>query len=117
MEKSFITGFIVLGFVIFIAGFLAGMLAVALVKIDFTAAGFMIFSLGFIIGLLTIVMALITLKFTKMENKVKSKVNRDFRSLHFPFSGFLWKFLESKALFCHLLSLSPHWDTAAEAVS
>ena len=47
MEKSFITGFIVLGFVIFIAGFLAGMLAVALVsvKMDF-AAGFMIFSLG-----------------------------------------------------------------------
>ena len=70
MEKSFITGFIVLGFVIFIAGFLAGMLAVALVSVEMDfAAGFMIFSLGFIIGLLTITMVLIRLKFTKMEKQ------------------------------------------------
>ena len=55
-------------FVIFIAGFLVGMLDVALVfvKMDF-ATGFIIFHLGFILDLLTVAMLLIMLLFTKLE--------------------------------------------------
>lgn len=46
-------GFLVLSFAVFIAGFLTGMLAIALIPVqsDITTLGFMFFILGFVIGI------------------------------------------------------------------
>jgi len=70
-EQGFIGGFLVLGFVIFIGGFLTGMLAIALipVKSDITLLGLMIFTLGFITGLLTIALLLVIVRKTKSSEK------------------------------------------------
>jgi len=70
IEKNVIGGFIVLDFVIFTAGFLAGILVVALVSVKMNfATVFIIFPLGFILDLLTVAMLLIMLLFTKLEKQ------------------------------------------------
>lgn len=63
-EERFIGGFLVLSFVIFIVGFLTGMLAVAFIPVtsDFTALAFMVFIFGFITGMVTIALLLVILK-------------------------------------------------------
>lgn len=50
------SGFLVLGFVIFVAGFLVGMLAIAVIPVesDLTLLGFLFFALGLVVGLLTV---------------------------------------------------------------
>ncbi len=50
LEEGFLAGFLVLAFVVFIFGFIVGMVAIALITIrsDYTLLGFMLFSLGFI---------------------------------------------------------------------
>ena len=56
MEKEFLTGFLILGFAIFIAGFLTGMLALAVLGVssDLTTLELVIFALGFVAGILTV---------------------------------------------------------------
>jgi len=67
VKEGFIGGFLILGFVVFIVGFLTGMLAIALipVKPDFTALGFMVFTFGFITGMVTIALLLVIVKLTR----------------------------------------------------
>lgn len=52
LEDGFVAGFVVLSFVVFVAGFLGGMLAVAVVptKPDSTTLWFLIFLFGLAIG-------------------------------------------------------------------
>ncbi|MEM3769592.1 MAG: hypothetical protein QXG76_00205 [Candidatus Bathyarchaeia archaeon] len=68
LDKRFLAGFLVLGFAVFIAGFLAGILAIGLVplKIEFMAL-FMVFSLGYIAGTLTVALVLIALQLLKLK--------------------------------------------------
>jgi len=70
-ERGFRGGFLVLTFVVFVVGFLTGMLAVALIPIgtDLTALGFMIFALGFVSGMLTIALVLMTVKTAELTKK------------------------------------------------
>ncbi|MEM2910920.1 MAG: hypothetical protein QXM52_03640 [Candidatus Bathyarchaeia archaeon] len=67
-KKGFFGGFLVLGFVIFIAGLLTGMLAVLLVasKLD-SAVLFMVFSLGFIVGNIVVVLIWAMMKFRELK--------------------------------------------------
>jgi len=71
VKEGFIGGFLVLGFVIFIVGFLTGILAVALipVKPDFTTLGFMVFIFGFITGMVTVSLVLVIVKLTELTKK------------------------------------------------
>jgi sugar phosphate permease len=68
-DRSFVTGFLVLGFAIFIAGFITGMLAIAVLPLssDATAVGFTFFLLGFVTGMLAIALTLATIKLTRVE--------------------------------------------------
>ena len=69
VERGFIGGFIVLGFAIFIVGFLTGMLAIAVisVKSDVTLLLFMTFTLGLLTGLLAMALVLVTIRLTKLR--------------------------------------------------
>jgi len=60
VEKDVLAGFLVLGFAVFIAGFLAGVLAIGLVplEMDFIAL-FTVFSLGYVAGALTVALVLV----------------------------------------------------------
>lgn len=65
-EKRILAGFLVLGFAVFIAGFLAGVLAIGLVplEIEFMVL-LMVFSLGYIAGALTVALVLVALQLLK----------------------------------------------------
>jgi len=71
VERGFLGGFLVLGFVIFVAGFLVGMLALAMVRVesDITLWAFMLFSLGFVLGLLTIALVLVIMRLNRLGEK------------------------------------------------
>lgn len=63
LEKEFIEGFLVLGFAIFILGFLAGMLAIALVSLKMDSAIlFVVFSVGLLVGILMVALTLLILR-------------------------------------------------------
>jgi len=66
IREGFVGVFLVLGFVIFIVGFLTGMLAIALipVELDFTTLGYMVFIWGFMMGMITIALLLVIVKLT-----------------------------------------------------
>jgi len=70
VKEGFIGGFLILGFVVFIVGFLTGMLAIALIPVrpDFTALGFMVFTFGFITGMVTIALLLVIVKLTRKSS-------------------------------------------------
>ena len=69
--KGFTSGFLVLGFVVFIVGFLAGALAITLASVNFdsTALGFMVFIFGFITGMVTVALVLVIVKLGKLERE------------------------------------------------
>jgi hypothetical protein len=69
LEKGFLGGFLVLGFVIFVVGFLTGMLALVVVSVgrDITSIGVMLFALGFILGMLTIALTMVMIKLSKLQ--------------------------------------------------
>lgn len=71
VKQGFIGGFLVLGFVIFVAGFLTGMLAIAIIPIgtDSTTLGLMFFILGFMTGMVTIALVLVIQKLTELTSK------------------------------------------------
>lgn len=68
---GFMGGFLVLGFVIFIAGFLVGMLAIAVIPltVDATLFGLLFFVLGFVVGILAVGLTLMLLKRRKSAGK------------------------------------------------
>ncbi|MGA3192597.1 MAG: hypothetical protein ABSD73_08835 [Candidatus Bathyarchaeia archaeon] len=72
LEKGFLGGFLVLGFGLFIVGFLTGMLALAVLNVtpDFATLGFLIFAVGFIVGMLTIALTLVVVKLTRASRNV-----------------------------------------------
>ena len=61
LGKGFLGAFLVLGFALFIAGFLTGMLAFAVVPVssDLTTLGTMVFLLGLVYGILTVTLAIV----------------------------------------------------------
>jgi hypothetical protein len=67
-EEGFIGGFLALGFVIFIVGFLAGMVAIAFIPVsaDFTALAFLVFIFGFITGMVTVALLLVIIKLREL---------------------------------------------------
>lgn len=68
VKKGFFGGFLVLGFVIFIAGLLTGVLGTLLVALKLDSATlFMVFSLGFIIGMIVVVLIWMFVKFTELK--------------------------------------------------
>jgi hypothetical protein len=72
LEKGFLGGFLVLGFSLFIVGFLTGMVALAVLNVtpDFATLGFLIFAVGFIVGMLTIALTLVVVKLTRSSQNV-----------------------------------------------
>jgi hypothetical protein len=70
-KEGFIGGFLVLGFVIFVIGFLTGMLAIAFipVKPDVTTLSLMVFIFGFITGIMTIALMLVIVNVRKLTEK------------------------------------------------
>lgn len=63
LEKGLIEGFLILGFAIFILGFLAGMSVLALVSVKMDSAIlFIIFSSGMLVGILMVVLTLLIIK-------------------------------------------------------
>ena len=71
VERGFLGGFLVLGFVIFVAGFLMGMLALAMVRVemDATLLAVMWLLLGFVLGVLTIALALVIRRWNRLSEK------------------------------------------------
>jgi 4-amino-4-deoxy-L-arabinose transferase-like glycosyltransferase len=67
-KEGFLGGFLVLGFIIFLVGFLAGMVAVALIPADTesTTLAFMVFVFGFITGMVTVAMLLAIVKLREL---------------------------------------------------
>jgi hypothetical protein len=75
LEKGFLTGFLILGFAIFIAGFLTGMLALSVLGVssDLTTLGLMIFALGLVGGILLIALTFAFLKWSKKQRQTLSE--------------------------------------------
>jgi hypothetical protein len=70
-KESFIGGFIVLGFVIFLVGFLAGMVAISFIPVnaESTTLSFIVFIFGFITGMVTVALLLVTVKLRELAKK------------------------------------------------
>jgi hypothetical protein len=64
LKEGFLGGFLMLGFVIFIVGFLAGMVTIAFIPVnaESTAGAFMVFVFGLITGMVTVALILVTVK-------------------------------------------------------
>lgn len=71
LEEGFLAGFLVLAFVVFIFGFLVGMVAIALIPIrsDYTLLGFMLFSLGFICAIAVIALFTVLIRLREFTRK------------------------------------------------
>ncbi|MBS7621826.1 hypothetical protein KEJ32_06930, partial [Candidatus Bathyarchaeota archaeon] len=66
--RGFVKGFLVLGFAIFILGFLTGMLAIALTNIKMDSSIlFIVFSAGLITGILIVALAIVSVKAKSLE--------------------------------------------------
>jgi hypothetical protein len=66
-EEGFLGGFIVLGFVIFIVGFLAGLVAAFItVSTESTTLAFLVFVFGFITGMVTVAITLVIVKLREL---------------------------------------------------
>jgi hypothetical protein len=70
-EEGFVGGFLVLGFAIFIVGFLAGMVAVGFIPVsgESTTLALMVFMLGFITGMITVTLLLVIIKLRELAKK------------------------------------------------
>ncbi|PIU58917.1 hypothetical protein COS86_06970 [Candidatus Bathyarchaeota archaeon CG07_land_8_20_14_0_80_47_9] len=71
LKEGFIGGFLVLAFVIFIVGLLAGMVMVSFipVKADITMLAFIVFVFGFIAGMVTVALLLTVVKLREFTRK------------------------------------------------
>jgi len=71
VKKGFIEGFLVIGFAIFIAGLLTGMLAINLVNLKLDSASlFMMFTLGFLAGMLAVALVLVSVKMRELGKNI-----------------------------------------------
>jgi len=72
-EKDFMNGFLILGFALFITGFLTGMLAIAVLHApsDLTTLGTIIFTLGFVTGVLIAAFALVLVRRRRRQKSEK----------------------------------------------
>jgi hypothetical protein len=72
-EEGFLGGFLILCFVIFIVGFLAGMVVVSFIPVnsEFTALALMVFVFGFMAGMVTVALLLVIVKLRELR-KVSS---------------------------------------------
>lgn len=70
-KEGFIGGFLVLGFVIFIVGFLAGMVAISFIPVnaEYTTLAFIVFIFGFIAGMVTVALLLMIVKLRELTRK------------------------------------------------
>jgi hypothetical protein len=70
-EGGFLGGFLVLGFVIFIVGFLAGMVTIAFIPVnaESTTGAFMVFIFGFITGMIAVALILVIVKLRELTKK------------------------------------------------
>ena len=71
LEEGFLAGFLVLAFVVFIFGFLVGMVAIALIPIrsDYTLLGFMLFSLGFVCAIVVVALFTVLIRLREYTHK------------------------------------------------
>jgi hypothetical protein len=71
LKEGFLGGFLVLGFVIFIVGFLAGMVAISFIPIneEFTTLAFLVFVFGLIAGMVAVTLLLVIVKLRELTKK------------------------------------------------
>jgi hypothetical protein len=69
LEQAFTGGFLVLGFVLFVTGFLTGMLAFAIIPVsaDVATMGFLFFVLGFLTAIISIALVMAIIRFRKSQ--------------------------------------------------
>jgi hypothetical protein len=74
-KEGFASSLLVLGFSIFIIGFLTGMIAIAFipVKPDVATLTLMVFIFGFLTGMITIALILVILKLRELNGRVLDK--------------------------------------------
>jgi len=67
-KEGFIGGFLLLGFVIFMVGFLAGMVAISFIPVnaESTTLAFIVFIFGFITGMVTVALLLVIVKLREL---------------------------------------------------
>jgi hypothetical protein len=72
--KGFIAGFLVLGFAIFVFGFLVGLYSIAVIPATADAAslGVLAFGIGLIAGVLVVALILVIMRFNEMAKSSKS---------------------------------------------
>jgi hypothetical protein len=75
VDKGFIAGFLVLGFAIFIFGFLTGLYSIAVIPATADAAslGILAFAVGVLLGALLVAMILTIIRFNEMAKAAKSQ--------------------------------------------
>jgi len=77
VDKGFIAGFLVLGFAIFIFGFLTGLYSIAVIPATADAAslGILAFAVGVLLGALLVAMILTIIRFNEMAKAARSQAN------------------------------------------
>ena len=70
-EEGFLSGFLVLAFVIFIFGFLVGMVAVAMIPVrsDYTFLGLTLFSLGFVCAIVAAALFMLLTRYRRVSKR------------------------------------------------
>jgi xanthosine utilization system XapX-like protein len=73
VDKGFVAGFLVLGFAIFVVGFLTGLYAVVVIPATPEAAslGILAFTVGVILGALLVAMIMVIMRFNEMIRSSK----------------------------------------------
>jgi hypothetical protein len=73
VDKGFVAGFLVLGFAIFVVGFLIGLYAVVVIPATAEAAslGILAFAVGVILGALLVAMIMVIMRFNEMIRSSK----------------------------------------------
>jgi hypothetical protein len=76
-EEGFIGGFLVLGFVIFIVGFLTGMVAIAFIPVNAESItlAFMVFMFGFITGMVTLTLLLVIIRLRELSKRLRERIS------------------------------------------
>jgi hypothetical protein len=69
LEKGFLGGFLILGFGLFIAGFLIGMVSLAVLNVtpDFGTLGLLIFAVGFLLGMMAVALTLVVVRLSRTQ--------------------------------------------------
>jgi VIT1/CCC1 family predicted Fe2+/Mn2+ transporter len=77
VEKGFIAGFLVLGFAIFIFGFLTGLYSIAVIPATADAAslGILAFAVGVLLGALLVAMILTIIRFNEMAKAARPQAD------------------------------------------